>query len=339
MRERFLDELWRYGEYATIERKYGSMPGLTGTRTIDNMEKPDTSQPPLIILNPAANRGNMVLHRSLIASYRQRHELEYIETRLPGEAQELAKQAAQSGQAVVVVGGDGTLNEVVNGILSSKSRVALGIVPAGSGNDYACNTLQLPREPEAALERALHGSPVEVDAGIVNGHYFINAFSVGLDADIAVAVGQLKKYPLMSGARLYYTAALKQLLLGYRHCPWLTFSIDGVEIVPEKHQFVLLAVSNGPAYGAGFRVNPQADYRDGYFDICAISYTPLLRALKLLPVLQRGEHSSEPEVKFYRAKSVRVSSALSANMQCDGETLRASMFEAQVLPGALSVRI
>ncbi|GHO50263.1 diacylglycerol/lipid kinase family protein [Ktedonospora formicarum] len=294
---------------------------------------------PLIILNPAANRGKMTRYRSLIESYRQRINVEYVETRLAGEAQELAKQAAHEGRGLVVVGGDGTLNEVMNGILTSGCRVPLGIVPAGSGNDYACNTLKLSSDPETALETALHGRVIETDAGVVNGHYFANAFSVGLDADIAVAVGKLKKYPLMSGARLYYTAALKQLLFGYRHCPWVSLSLDGKVLTHEQQQYVLIAVSNGPAYGAGFRVNPQADHTDGYFDICAVSYMPLRRALKLLPVLQRGEHAQEPLVHFYRAKALSMTCARPANMQYDGETLNATTFEAQILPGALLVRV
>jgi diacylglycerol kinase (ATP) len=91
---------------------------------------------------------------------------------------------------VIIVGGDGSVNEVVNGILAAGRRVPLGIVGAGSGNDYAWNTLKLPRDPAEAIERAFTGQLVDADAGIVNGRYFANSFSVGLDADIAVAAGR-----------------------------------------------------------------------------------------------------------------------------------------------------
>src|SRR5205085_2162432 len=112
-----------------------------------------------------------------------------------------------------IVGGDGSVHEAVNGILSSGMRVPLGIVAAGTGNDFAWNTLKLPRVPIDAIEKAFNGQLIEVDAGIVNGSYFANSFSVGLDADIAVYADRLKNIPFMSGARLYYAATLKQLLL------------------------------------------------------------------------------------------------------------------------------
>jgi diacylglycerol kinase (ATP) len=305
------------------------------------METAESPGNPLIILNPTANRGNMEVHRTIIRNrLAQGVQLEYVETSKAGEAQERARQAAESGRAVIIVGGDGSVNEVVNGILSTGRRVPLGIIPAGSGNDYACNTLQIPRDPAEALERALYGRLVEVDAGKVNGHYFANSFSVGLDADIAVAAGGMKKIPLMSGARLYYSATLRQLLFGYHRCPWLKFSLDGAtQAGGIEQRCVLLAVTIGPTYGAGFRINPKANYNDGLFDVCVITHTLLLRALRVLPIVQRGEHEGEPEVTFYRARVVHIESRQAVNRQIDGETGRARSFDAEILPGALWVRV
>src|SRR5436305_2190654 len=265
---------------------------------------------PIVILNPAANRGKMDKYRTLVLDRVKLEQARYVETTKQGEAKELAMIAAKKGSPVIIVGGDGSVHEVVNGILSSGRRVPLGIVAAGSGNDYAWNTLKLPPVPAAAIERAFTGQLVNSDAGIVNGRYFVNSFSVGLDADIAVAAGKMKKIPFMSGERLYYSSTLKQLLFGYHRCPWLKFSLDGGEVASEvaHKRYVLMAVTNGPTYGAGFRINPTADYADGLLDICAISYTPLLRALKLLPVVQKGEHASLPEVTFFRARSVHIES-------------------------------
>src|SRR6266702_5344015 len=256
------------------------------------MDTPPPSGNPLIILNPAANRGKMDHYRAVVRRRAEREQAEYVETTKPGEAKERAMNAAKEGRPVIIVGGDGSVNEVVNGILAAGRRVPLGIVGAGSGNDYAWNTLKLPRDPAAAIERAFTGQLVESDAGMVNGKYFVNSFSVGLDADIAVAANWMKKIPFMSGSRLYYSATLKQLLFGYHRCPWLRLTLDtGTEpIQTEFMHYVLMAVTNGPTYGAGFRINPTADYQDGFFDVCTISYTPLLRALKLLPVVQKGEH-------------------------------------------------
>src|SRR5881227_2183088 len=159
----------------------------------------DTSPPshnPIVILNPTANRGKMQQHRELIRPrLEQEPQAEYVETTRQGEAQELARKAAEEGRPVIIVGGDGSVHEVVNGILSSGSRVPLGIIGAGSGNDFAWNTLKLPRDPMDSIEKAFNGQLIEVDAGIVNGSYFANSLSVGLDADIAVAADHMKNIP------------------------------------------------------------------------------------------------------------------------------------------------
>ncbi len=306
------------------------------------MDNSPSSGNPTVILNPTANRGNMARYRALLRSRLESEpQAEYVETSRQGEAQERAMNAAKEGRPIIIVGGDGSVHEVVNGILRAGRRVPLGIVAAGSGNDYAWHTLKLPKDPAAAIERAFTGQLVDSDAGIVNGRYFVNSFSVGLDADIAVAASWMKKIPFMSGSRLYYGTTIKQLLFGYHRCPWLTITLDGaaepVEAVAKR--YVLMAVTNGPTYGAGFRINPTADYNDGLLDICTISYTPLPRALKLLPVVQKGEHSELPEVTFFRARSVRIESQRPVNIQMDGETTHATSYDAKILPAALLVRV
>ncbi len=305
------------------------------------METPASSDNPLVILNPAANRGNMAEYRAMARSRAEREHAEYVETTKAGEAKELARRAAGEGCPIIIVGGDGSVHEVVNGILAAGRRVPLGIVASGTGNDYAWNTLKLPHDLAAAIERAFTGRLIDADAGIVNGEYFANSFSVGLDADIAVAAEQMKKVPFMSGARLYYGTTIKQLLFGYHRCPWLTIRLDDGEQLDEEQarRYVLMAVTNGPTYGAGFRINPTADHTDGLLDICTISYTPLLRALRLLPVVRKGEHAGLPEVTFYRAKSVHIEARQVVNIQTDGETSSATSYDARVLPGALWVRV
>lgn len=305
------------------------------------MEHPPPSDNSIVILNPAANRGRMDQYRALLRCRLDAEpQAEYVETTWQGEAQELAMNAAKEGRPVIIVGGDGSVHEVVNGMLRAGRRVPLGIVAAGSGNDYAWNTLKLPHEPAAAVERAFTGQLVESDAGIVNGRYFANSFSVGLDADIAVAANYMKKIPFMSGSRLYYGTTIKQLLFGYHRCPWLKLSLDNEEEPVEAvtKRYVIVAVTNGPTYGAGFRINPTANYKDGLLDVCTIRYTPLPRALRLLPVVQKGEHAGLPEVTFFRARSVHIECQQPVNIQMDGETSNATSYDARILPAALLVR-
>jgi diacylglycerol kinase (ATP) len=305
------------------------------------METPSSENSALVILNPAANRGDMAHLREAVRSRSEREGAEYMETTRRGEAKKLAARAAEEGRPVIIVGGDGSVHEVVNGILSTGRHVPLGIVAAGSGNDYAWNTLKLAHDPAEAIDRAFTGRLVDVDAGIANGEYFANAFSVGLDAYIAVAAERLKALPFMSGSRLYYSATLQQLLFGYHHCPWLTLRLDDGEQAGEQQvrRYVVLAVTIGPTYGAGFRINPTADYCDGLFDICTIRYTPLLRALKLLPIVKKGEHTDVPEATFYRAKSVYIQAQQPVYVQMDGEIGKAISYDVRILPGALWVRV
>ncbi|HEX4205460.1 MAG TPA: diacylglycerol kinase family protein [Ktedonobacteraceae bacterium] len=299
---------------------------------------------PLVILNPAANRGDMSFYRAWLPDRVAEEHGEYRETTQPGDANVWAMQAAREGRPLVVVGGDGSLNEVISGILAVGGRVPLGIIPTGSGNDFAWYALKLPRDPKALFVRAFHGHPVDVDAGVVNGRYFVNSFGVGLDADVAVAAGELKKVPFLRGTRLYYAAIMRQMLFGYQRCPWLKFGLDeeidvGLRGDVQERRYILLAVSNGPTYGAGFRINPKAVYNDGFFDVCAIDYLPQVRALSLLSRAKRGEHEGLPVVHFYRVRKVHIESREPVNTLLDGETTRATSFHAEVLPGALQVRV
>ena len=293
----------------------------------------------LVILNPAANCGDMAKYRALIHQHIAQEQADYVETQRPGDAKDLSLRAASDNRAIIVVGGDGSINEAANGILLANKRVPLGIVAAGSGNDFAWNTLKLPKDPLAAIERAFHGRLLNVDAGKVNGRYVANGFSVGLDADIACAVDEMKRFPLLRGSQLYYLAALRQLLFGYHCCPWLTITVDDSNDGVIEQRYILVAVSNGPAYGAGFHINPNADCCDGFFDVCTVDYTHVLRVLRLFPSVKKGRHVGEPEVHFTRVKRIRITSQAEVHMQVDGETTTVTQVNAEIIPGALCVRV
>jgi diacylglycerol kinase (ATP) len=297
---------------------------------------PQVPQPPLVILNPAGNLGRT---RRLIAPLRRALEGgrgELVLTDAPRDAERRAHAAALLGRSVVAVGGDGTLAEVAGGILASGRQVSMGIVPAGTGNDYAYQTLGLPHEPLAALEVALSGTPVTMDVGEVNGRYFLNSLGVGIDANIAAAAERLKRLPFMRGQTLYWTASLSELLFHYNRCPELAVTADGALI--ERRLFALAAVSIGPTYGGGFRINPDADPRDGWFDLCTIWKPSLIRALRLLPMVEKGKHLDQPEVRRMRARHVVLEAAQPICAHLDGEVLTGTRFEARILPQALLVR-
>jgi diacylglycerol kinase (ATP) len=295
-----------------------------------------SSEPPLVILNPAGNRGRSARLRVPLEKALAGGLGELALTSAPGEGQRIAEKAARAGRSIIAVGGDGTLSEVANGILASGQRVPLGIVPAGSGNDYACQTLKLPRDPLQALEIALHATPTPMDAGAVNGRFFINSLGVGLDANIAARAERLKRVPLLRGKALYQVASVYELLFQYHHCPQLRVSLDGA--AQDQRPYTVAAVTIGPTYGGGFRVNPNADSNDGLFDVCLIVKPGQMRALRLLPMVKQGKHTNQPEVRHLLARSLTLEADQPIHAHCDGEVFTERRFEARILPGALLVR-
>lgn len=293
-----------------------------------------SDRPPLVVLNPASRRGRHV--RAAIQRALRGGRGELVVTDGPEAAQRLAAEAARDGRNLVAVGGDGTVSAMANGILESGRRVALGIVPAGNGNDYAYRAVGIPAALPHAIAIALTGAPRPMDAGLVNGRCFVNGLGVGIDANIAAAATRLKRVPMLRGQMLYWAASLSELMLHYDRCPSLLVTCDSQ--TDDRRHYALAAVSLGPTYGGGFRINPGADPRDGIFDVCLIWKPGLARALHLLPMIERGEHLGQPEVRRLRARQVQLEALQPIYAHLDGEVLRAERFDARVLPGALLVR-
>ncbi|HKV83037.1 MAG TPA: diacylglycerol kinase family protein [Ktedonobacterales bacterium] len=294
------------------------------------------AETPLVILNPKSNSGRAERLRGPLERALAGGRGALTLTKAPRDAERLARDAAESGRDVVVVGGDGTITEAANGVLAAGATVRLGVVPAGSGNDYAYETLKLPHEPLRALEIALTGDARPMDVGQVNGRYFLNALGVGLDANIAAAAEKLKRYPFMRGQTLYWAASLRELLFHYNLCPQLTVRYD--DQPGERRVYALAAVSIGPTYGGGFRINPDADPHDGYFDLCTIWKPSLPRALRLLPMVEKGKHLREKEVARARVRHIVMEADRLIHAHLDGEVMLEKRFEARILPGALLVR-
>jgi YegS/Rv2252/BmrU family lipid kinase len=295
-----------------------------------------SAEPPIVILNPAGNRGRCAALRAPLEKALAGGRGELALTNAPGVAQRIAADAARAGRSIIAVGGDGTLSEIANGILASGQRVPLGIVPAGSGNDYACQTLKLPRDPLKALEIALRAPPTPMDAGAVNGRFFINSLGVGLDANIAARAERLKRVPLLRGKALYQVASVYEIVFQYHRCPQLHVLLDGA--AHDARSYAVAAVTIGPTYGGGFHINPSADPTDGVFDVCLIVKPAQMRALRLLPMVKQGRHIDQPEVRQLLVRSLTLEADQPIHAHCDGEVFTAQRFEAHILPGALQIR-
>ncbi len=291
--------------------------------------------PPVVILNPASNGGRAAKLRRMIERELRGGRGELVLTSAPHDATRLAADAARAGRGVVVVGGDGAFHEAACGVLNSGVAVPMGVVPAGNGNDYAIHVARMPLNITQALELALSGPIERVDAGKVNGEFFVNALGIGLDANVAVTAERYKKYGL-AGHPLYLTASFSELLFRYDGCPTLTIHLDGAE--PARQTLALVALSIGPTYGGGFLVNPAADPQDGLFDVCLVVKPSVLRAINLIHKLERGKHVGEPETTIVRCQPILLEADHPINAQADGEISQAARFEVSLLPGALALR-
>jgi diacylglycerol kinase (ATP) len=281
----------------------------------------------LVIFNPVASRGGAARHRVPIenAFRAEGATCTIVATEGRGHAVELAERAAAEGRsAVVAVGGDGIVHEVVNGLLrvGDGPSVPLGIVPIGSGNDFI-KMLGLPaHRPADAVRRIVAAEPRLVDVGRVTRHcmgdgppgvwYFTNGVGVGFDAQVATHARGIRK---LRGFAIYAWAVLKTLR--DLRSPTIEVMVDGVEIA--HRPLILTTVSNGPCHGGSFWLCPGAQVDDGLLDILVADARSLPSLLHLLPRVMLGKHLGQRGVELLRGRRVEVRSAEALPIHADGE--------------------
>jgi diacylglycerol kinase (ATP) len=273
---------------------------------------------PVIIVNPTAGSGRAAKLVPWIAErLSPRPDVELHVTRRRGEAEELAARAAADGcDRLVAVGGDGTIQEVVNGILGAGGRSTLGIVPVGAGNDLA-RSLALPTDPVEAWTVALGRVTREIDAALAtNGEgrrrWFASAGGIGFDAQVAAAMSTRRGW--QSGRAGYLLTTLTELRRFDNRR--LRIVLDGEEI---ERRALLVAIANGPYYGGGMRIAPDAAPDDGWLDLCIVGDVSRMTAIRELPNLYRGTHVGNPAVSVHRARRVEISGEGTTHAHLDGE--------------------
>ena len=273
-----------------------------------------------VILNPTAGRGAAARAwpgvRAVLEGAGARVEL--AETARHGHAVELAEAAARAGwPAVVAVGGDGTVHEVANGLLRASdggaTTAALGIVPVGSGNDFAL-LAGLPRDAAGAARAIVSGAERRVDVGRVGDRWFTNGVGVGLDARVAVEANRNRR---LRGIGIYLWALAR--VLGSFRPPVVRVEIDGAEVM--ERPLTLVTVGNGGRHGGGFWICPAAKIDDGLLDVCVCDGLGTLQILRFLPMTLRGTHVGASCVHMRTARRVRISSDTPLPVHADGEIL------------------
>lgn len=266
----------------------------------------------LFIVNPEAGGGRTRRAWPLLERELQNRNILYdvVWTEERGHGTEAARfGAAEDAKAIVAVGGDGTLNEVVNGVVNTD--VPVGLIPLGTGIDFS-RTLGLPQDPVEALDITLQGNVRRLDVGTVNERRFCNVAGTGFDAKVAERVNRNGK---KSGGTGPYLQALLQTLFTYKNGPF-RITIDG-----QTHEVrsLLMAVGNGRFFGGGMKICPLADVEDGRFDICIVGDVDKVRTVLLLGRVFAGTHTSHPLVTYAQGQEVVVDGPEDYTIQADGE--------------------
>jgi diacylglycerol kinase (ATP) len=236
-----------------------------------------------------------------------------------------------------VCGGDGTLRSAAGTLLDAGSKTPLGIIPLGTGNDYAFGTLGLPADMREALKVALHGRPRAIDVARANDGWVTNIFAAGLAGHVAwdVQDSLAARRRWARGSARYTISILRQIVLYYHRLPVLDITIDGKPW--GKRKLLNLAVMIGPTTGGGYRFAPGADPYDGRLDVVFMREMPRFKALRELPTTKTGRHIGLKEVEIVRAEEVIVYSDKPIQAHVDGDPVRDLSFNIRVMPGALMV--
>jgi len=289
----------------------------------------------LVIYNPIAGRGRVKKHWSEVQQglIDAGIEFDVSATSEPLEAVTLAEKAAMKYSTVIAVGGDGTIHEVVNGLLRASSEgetIALGVVPLGNGDDFA---KMIPPQTtiggkvfdwHVAIEKIAQGQTKLFDVGRMSGdqlgskqdnkpQYFMNGMDIGFGAQAAL---NFTKVPSFFTGMTAYLAAIMKTLIDY-HIPKVSIQIDNQQAFEQST--TMTAITNGRCFGSGFWVCPEAQVDDGLLDVMVTQSVGRLKILRLIPKIMKGTHVNEPILKNYRARRVVIKSQQPLVVEADGE--------------------
>jgi YegS/Rv2252/BmrU family lipid kinase len=291
-----------------------------------------------IIINPSAQHGVTEGLIEAVSSLFYDADTEVLITESPRHGTDLAAASAEAGcTRVIAVGGDGTISEVINGLMriDAVRRPLLGIIPSGSGNDIARLT-GVPVGLSRAFTVLQTGTTRSFDVGRCNDHFFFSSFSVGLDALVVAKTVEYKERHRSAGLALYLRALLYTALHNFQPIR-LQISYDGS--AAREQSVMLCAVTNGKTYGGGIRVNPWAEPDNGLLASSIVANIRKPKFISCLPLLIAAQQNLMPEYQGRNCRRVSIVSPqnLPIIAQCDGEVFSGSHFEVDILPLSLQV--
>jgi diacylglycerol kinase (ATP) len=281
----------------------------------------------LLIVNPTSGRGFAGRNLATIEQEMHKYRLDYklVLTERPWHAADLAEQGAKEGYEVVVVAsGDGTANEVLNGLMRAKiagfDKTAMGQIAVGTGNDFAYG-MNISAGVEPGCKILAENYRRKVDVGIVrggdypDGRYFGNGVGIGFDAATGFVAAKIR---WIRGLLLYLIAAIETVFIYYK-APTVRLQYEGKELIQPA---LMISIMNGRRMGGGFFFAPKGDPVDGWFDLCIARSVSQLRIFGLIPYFMKGTQASQKEVRMDKARKV-IATAVSGSLpvHCDGETV------------------
>ncbi len=295
-----------------------------------------------VIVNPVAGAHSTRRKWPIISRLLERIGLafDFSYTEGVGHAIELARVAASDGyRYLVAVGGDGTVNEVANGILHSTnaSTTALGVVSTGTGSDFA-RSAGLARDYTTACTNLTSSKRLSIDVGVVEyqrggktlQRFFVNVAGVGFDAAVVEKTDRLPKF---FGGTIPYVAGLLRTLVSYKNKP----VVVKVEGETESHRVLNVVVANGGYLGGGMHILPEAELCDSLLDVAIVGDMGKFEVLKELPKVYKGTHVNHPKFKMKKASRVAIESPEPMLVHADGELLGECPASFWVVPKALSL--
>lgn len=297
-----------------------------------------------LILNPLAGKGAAAEAIPEIEAAFRRLGLEYdiALTEHPFHAAELTQNAVEAGcEIVVAVGGDGTANEVLNGIMLARqvgaNGVKFGVLPIGRGNDFAFS-MGIPTDFEAACQNLAAAEAHPIDAGFIKGglypqgRYFCNGVGIGFDAVVGFVAAESR----LTGFIAYLVAALKTMFL-YFKAPTIEIQLDDETIT---QPCLMISIMNGRRMGGGFFMAPQSARDDGKFDLCIAAQVGRIRMLDLIGKITKGAQIHDPAIKMRRTTRITAKAvAGSLPAHADGETIctQGDILEMSIVPNAIQL--
>lgn len=288
----------------------------------------------IFIVNPAAGKSDRTAeYRKMIEAAFAPRGLSYelLVSGAPGECRTLARQAAQSGEEVrlYACGGDGTLNEVVNGVVGY-GNAAVTHFHGGSGND----TIKIFDDPTAftSIERLLDAEEARFDLIRCNDSYALNVLSIGFDARVGTDIARFKRLPLVSGKGAYILSIFSNMLHGLTAD--YTVTLDSGEVFSGRK--TMICVCNGRWYGGGFNPVPEAEPDDGLLDVLVVEKVNLLQVATVVGHYQKGRYADYPSLIYHaRCRSLRIECVKESVVNIDGEAAYTTDAKIELIPQAI----